>query len=91
MEAEVFSRICVQAVCCLAAQGCTWARPQEVQKGVQVGYKQSYSVACSALLSFNRPKIPKILFLIECLQYTMCCLNGRHPWRYSQLWVGNDM
>ena len=73
MEAEVSSRIFVQAVCCLAAQGCTWARPQEVQRRGS-GWLQSNSVARSALLPTNRTKIPKILFFIERLQYTMCCL-----------------
>ena len=53
MEAEVFFRIFVQAVCCLVAQGCTWACPQEVHRGGQVGYKQSHSVTRSALLTVN--------------------------------------
>lgn len=68
MEAEVSSGIFVQAVCCLAAQGCIGLVHRKYIEGGQVSYKQSYSVTRSALLTINRPKVPKIVFFIQCLQ-----------------------
>ena len=68
MEAEISSRIFVQAVSVLWHKVVLGLVHKKYREGGQVGYQQSYNVARSALLTVNRPKIPKILFFIECLR-----------------------